>query len=56
MCETVFFRFGVVNMCCVWDSLCRFGGVIFFRVWERLMWVSGSDFVLCVAAFDVGLG
>jgi len=32
---------GGVSLCCVWDSL--------GRVW-------GSDFVLCVGAFGVGLG
>ena len=25
-------------------------------VWDRLMWVSGSEFVLCVGTFGVGFG
>ena len=41
MYGTVWSGFGVVSVCCVWDSL--------ERVW-------GSECVLCVGEFGVGLG
>ena len=40
MCGTVWFGFGGVSLCCVWDCL---------------LWVCGSEFVLCVGKFGVGL-
>ena len=35
---------------------CGFGGVSIFCVWDRLLRVWGSEFVLCVGQFGVGLG
>jgi len=35
--------------------LCGFGGVSLCRVWESLMWVCGSECLLCVGQFGVGL-
>ena len=40
MCGRVWFGFGGVSVCCVWDSL---------------VWVCGSECVLCVGQFGVGL-
>ena len=40
-CGTVWCGFGGVSVCCVWDSL---------------VWVWGSECVLCVGQFGVGLG
>jgi len=37
----------------VWGA---FGGVSLCCVWERLVWVWGSECVLCVGQFGVGLG
>jgi len=37
----------------VWDG---FRGVRFCSVWERLVWVWGSEFVPCVGEFVVGSG
>jgi len=34
---------------------CRIGGVIVCCVWESLVRVWGSEFVLCVGQFCVGL-
>ena len=41
MCGAVWCGFGGVSVCCVWDSL---------------VWVWGSECVLCVGQFGVGLG
>ena len=35
--------------------LCGFGGVSLCCVWESFVWVWGSEFVLCVGQFCVGL-
>ena len=40
MCGTVLCGFGVVSLC---------------RVWESLMWVCGSECVLCGGEFGAGL-
>ena len=40
LCRTVWYVFVGVSVCCVWDNL---------------VWVCGSEFVLCVAQFGVGL-
>jgi len=34
---------------------CGFVGVIVFCVWDSLVWVCGSECVLCVEQFGVGL-
>jgi len=49
---------GLGESCCavcgrVWGA---FGGVSLCCVWERLVWVWGSECVLCVGQFGVGLG
>ena len=41
MCEKFWSVFRGVFLCCVWESL---------------MWVWGSEFVLCVGQFDVCMG
>jgi len=41
VCETVWCGFEGVSLCCVWDSL---------------VWVWGSECVLCVGQICVGLG
>jgi len=41
VCGTDWSGFGVVRVCCMW---------------ERLVWVWGSESVLCVGQFGVGLG
>jgi len=41
VCGTVCSGFGGVSTCCVWDSL---------------VWVWGSESVLCVGQFGAGLG
>ena len=41
MCGTVWCGFVGVSLCCVWDSL---------------VWVCGSEIVLCVGQFAVGFG
>jgi len=48
--------FGGVRLCCVWDSLVWVWGVIVCCVWDNLVLVSGSEFVLFVGKFVVGLG
>jgi len=35
---------------------CGFGGVSVFCVWESLVFVFGSEYVLCVGEFGVGFG
>ena len=37
-------------------DLCGFVEVILCCVLERLLWVCGIEFVLCVGEFEVGLG
>jgi len=41
VCEKIWCWFGVESLCCVWDIS---------------VWVWGSECVLCVGEFDVGLG
>ena len=41
VCGTVCCGFGVVGVC---------------RVWDSFVWVWGSEFVLCVGEFGLGLG
>ena len=48
--------FGGLILCCVWDSLGRISEVSLCCVWERMVWVWGSEFVLCVGQFVVCLG
>jgi len=33
-----------------------FGGVSLCCVWESMVWVWGSEFLLCVGQYGVGLG
>ena len=35
---------------------CGIGGVSIYCVWDSLVWVCGSDYVLCVRQFGEGLG
>jgi len=44
VCGTVWFGFGGMSVCV---SVC---------VWDRLVWVCGSECELCVVEFCVGLG
>ena len=43
-------------MCAVCGTVwCGFGGVSVCCVWESLVWVCGSECVLCVGQYGVGL-
>ena len=42
-------------MCCVWERFGRFGGFGLCCVCESLVWVLGSEFVLCVGEYGAGL-
>ena len=56
MCGIVFNGFGVlIFVVCgrVWNG---FGGVILCCVLDGLVWVWGSEVVLCMGQFGVGLG
>jgi len=44
-----------VSVCCVWDSLVWFVGVSLCCVWDSLELVCGSECVLCVGQFGLGL-
>jgi len=39
-----------------WTVWCGYGGVRLCCVWDSLGWVWGSEFLLCVREFGVGLG
>jgi len=41
---------------CVGEFGAGLGELVFCSVWERLVWVWGSEFVLCVGEFGAGLG
>ena len=64
VCGTVWFWFGVVSFCCVWESLvcvkeerlCVYVGQFGVDVRESFVWVWGSMWVLCVGEFVVSLG
>jgi len=47
-CGTDLFCYGVVSLCCVWDSLMWFVGVYVCCVRENYVWIWGSIFVLFV--------
>ena len=44
-----------MRVCCVWERLGRFWGIEFCCVWDSLVWDCGSECVLCVGQFGVGL-
>ena len=44
-------------MCAVCGTVwCGFGGLSVWCVGNSLLWVCGSEYVLCVGKFGVGLG
>ena len=55
VCGRVVCVFGGVSVCCVWDKFAWDRGVIVCCVWENLVWIWGSECVLGVGVFVVGL-
>ena len=47
--------FGSEFVLCVGQIVVGFGGVSVCCVWDRLVWVCGSECVLCLVQFGVGL-
>ena len=56
MCGTVWCVFGGLSVCYVWDSLGRVLWSDFVLCVDSLVWFWGSEFVLFVGQFGVGLG
>ena len=50
--------FGLGGVCCAVGGklVCGYGGVSVCYVWDSMVWVCGSDFVLSVGHFGVCLG
>jgi len=45
-----------VSLCCVWDSLVWIFGSEYVLCVGQSLWVCGSECVLCVRQFGAGLG
>ena len=56
MCGRVWGVFVGVSLCCLWGVWGGFGGVCLCCVCDSLVWVWGSEFVLCVGQFGAGFG
>jgi len=56
MFVNVCWGFGGVSVCCVWDGFCGIGRMIFCSVWVCMVWVCGSECLLCVGRFVVRFG
>jgi len=56
VCGTVCCGIGGVRICCVWDSLVRVWGSEYVLYVGHFGAGLGSDFVLCVGQLVVGLG
>ena len=55
VCGTVWCGFVGENCAVSWTVWCGFVGESVCCVWDSLMWVCGSDCVLCVGQFSFGL-
>ena len=55
MCGTFWCEFVEVSVCCVWDSLVWVCGSECVLCVDSLVWVWGKECVLCVGHFGMGL-